>query len=480
MSATSRITASFIVFTVLSLILTTGCGQQASYGTIGETPIPKLYTVSDHSEALAILARDRVKGATILHLDAHIDFRHVSDNRMAALKKINDSGKFNNFDKVRDAGSKSPFEIGNWLYPAWKLGIADRIIWVSSNIFDDTAGLRSSLKNNRFPETEIDNFEVVDGIGRGKLFGHDFTIINIDKLGSVMSAIDDPVVLSADMDFLSIKGSDQSAVDVFESMISELFGIKVSEAIIAESVNDGFTPVSNLFLSQLLADCLRDPSPLKDGELDAKWYSLSSGEKLFNANDFKGSISAYNEALEEDAAMAPAYYGKAQVYFAMGNKREMELNLEKAIKIDDDYWYGWLDMAKAVRDQKRIPERISYIKRALGHRKSVYAYLAYANSLYDLKRRPEAIKAYEDINKRFGVSSQIYLYIGETQFEMKDYDAALRSFAKGLRLIDPDSMDDIYNYPVTIRNLVEVKTKFGPERLRAVDPILLEIVTKNS
>ncbi|MGE5892774.1 MAG: hypothetical protein ACM34I_01845, partial [bacterium] len=114
------------MLTVL-LCLASSCNRQESHSVVGIDPIEEILMVEDHSEVLLAWLKRGVRDMAVVNIDLHDDVRLVPDWKISELKKLVCGKRWDDISARRDRGAESLFTLGNYLYPAYRLGIIKRL-----------------------------------------------------------------------------------------------------------------------------------------------------------------------------------------------------------------------------------------------------------------------------------------------------------------------------------------------------------------
>jgi hypothetical protein len=94
------------------------------------TPPPVIF--EEHCTVLAAWQRCGLRGKTLVYLDAHLDLQRVNETRMQRLRSAPSPEAFAAFEKPDHLLPDGEYVYGleNFLYPASRLGIVSRLVWV--------------------------------------------------------------------------------------------------------------------------------------------------------------------------------------------------------------------------------------------------------------------------------------------------------------------------------------------------------------
>lgn len=134
-------------------------------------------------------------------------------------------------------------------------------------------------------------------------------------------------------------------------------------------------------------------------------------------------------------------YRIADMHFARGDLEEAEKWFIKALAFDPNHPEA-LNRLGVIYIQQGNARRAEILYRKLlsiTQKESIY-YCNYGRCLYNQKRLPEAIEAYDNALKLDASRPSRFVSVGQIYYELKDYVKALSYFAKALDL-DPQNKE---------------------------------------
>ena len=218
----------------------------------------KILTFEEHSSVLAAWWDLPRRPRTLVYFDAHLDLQQISPER---LRRIVESTTAQHVAALRKPHHLYPdegfsYSIEDFLYPAHRLGMIDRIIWVAPPhvlTADPSATFERLQQMDGVEFEELLSFQRrPDGTAQGRLLGVELTICDFRQLGRMSLPVDN--LIDIDIDFF-IALPDESAWvsprDVFIAI--EALGLSPELVTISRSVGSGFTPLCYRFLADHLA-----------------------------------------------------------------------------------------------------------------------------------------------------------------------------------------------------------------------------------
>ncbi|MGD2170862.1 MAG: hypothetical protein PVF80_02070, partial [Gammaproteobacteria bacterium] len=179
-----------------------------------------LYLLEEHSSTLPVWWEHRDTPATVVYLDAHLDLQPVSDAQVAALVACR------SVDEVRaleapdhlNPSSRYAFGIENFLYPAHRLGLINRLVWVSPPHVPRHYSPALIEYVQQMDGISFDELTGFRRLGRnalaGRLLGLEIVICDYDELESL--DIGDDYRLDIDVDYFVEVPSDRLWIDPSE------------------------------------------------------------------------------------------------------------------------------------------------------------------------------------------------------------------------------------------------------------------------
>jgi tetratricopeptide (TPR) repeat protein len=217
---------------------------------------PLIY--EEHCSVLADWVERGFQGKTLVYVDAHLDLQFIRDERMQRLAAAKTRSEIDALEKTGHLLPDGDFVYGieNFLYAAARLGVVDRLIWVSPPHVD----IRLSPEVLDYVQ-QIDGvtFEELTGIRQtadscyeATLLGLDITFCNIGGLERL--SIPEGSLVDIDTDFFVALPSDRAWMDPRELHAAIAACVPKPEMIsIARSVGSGFMPLRYRYFADYLA-----------------------------------------------------------------------------------------------------------------------------------------------------------------------------------------------------------------------------------
>jgi hypothetical protein len=100
---------------------------------------PPIVPIEVHSEALVHWLEHGIRGATLVHVDAHDDLGEIQADRFAAIESLAGRRDFKALRSADSLGVDGLYHEGNFVSAAVRLGIVRDIVWVIPGRIDDAA-----------------------------------------------------------------------------------------------------------------------------------------------------------------------------------------------------------------------------------------------------------------------------------------------------------------------------------------------------
>jgi len=330
-----------------------------------------IYLIENHSTAFNIWHAGNIKGATLVHLDAHDDCRHIPREKIESLNKLVNARNYREIFNQSDIESsfryklkpdKFLFDLGNYIYPCILDGTISRFYWVlpEKQIDNNKASflqqhLRAALK---IPSLEF--ISATNGSFSCMLSNCTITITTLDSLPN----IDKGALLDIDTDFFvfpcSLSESHiRGELSWDPKRVCSLLSIRVQDPAIitiASSISGGYLPVAFRFISdglfiyftsgaypddavnqlKVITTMLSNSAALspirpRDPVFLAAHEHITGLSLMVNGDD-KAGIASIERAARLNPAYTKALLDMADAYLSMDNPRrahEMIDNFEK-------------------------------------------------------------------------------------------------------------------------------------------------------
>lgn len=418
----------------LLFIKTVDCKR---YPVLGSDMLASAGIVEDHRDALELWTEKGVRGAVLLNIDAHDDMKRVQPGEMKKLKGVYERRiKGESAAEVCQAGY-GPVSNANFIYAAAKLGIVRKVIWVvpqGYGIFSDSGErLAELLKAYGFPEREIEGFELKGGCFAGKTAGIPLAICDEGALPDIR----EPLLLSIDTDFFPAAASaDKSRIiNHLKKTFTAVFakGYTIRDAVVAYSVNGGYTSASYRWLGDLVADIIRAPGLIRQPELPDRYAFLQRADLLNIMGRHGELLNLVNPLLEAGISDPPVFLYAALACEGLGKRGDAFLWAEKACLADNGYCYGLPQIGTAVLNHGGLAAAERFFLRGYELRPGMdEGQFRFAMALKESGRYDEALRYFNAFRGIYG-PFPVDFYMAET-FRLKgDEGSALQYYDSGRR-----------------------------------------------
>jgi tetratricopeptide (TPR) repeat protein len=218
----------------------------------------QVLTFEEHSSVLATWWSLERRPRTLVYLDAHLDLQQLSPPRLRRLEGCTTAQQVAELNKPHHLYPDVGFSYGleDFLYPAHRLGLIERIIWVAPphvNTGYTQANFERLQQMDGVQFEELLSFQRTPQGGiEGHLLGVDLAICDYRQLGQM--ALPSNSLLDIDIDFFIALPADTpwaSPHAVFDAVAA--LPLSPELVTICRSVRSGFTPLRYRFLADHLA-----------------------------------------------------------------------------------------------------------------------------------------------------------------------------------------------------------------------------------
>jgi tetratricopeptide (TPR) repeat protein len=368
----------------------------------------------------------------------------IPDNLLLEAKELIDmkdyerlstySGLTNKFKRLYD-----PF---NYIYAAHRLGIIKKVIWVipiSKSIeFDYRDFFKERLMNNPnldYTPEDINSFEYTDNKLEGRVFGIPITVLNINDLG----ILDEPVIISINMTYLNsfvidnVRSPIENIAVAFLSSFSKL-PLQTNYITIVNSNKTFEVTLQFRFIANIIKEMLQEPHLV--GNVKREWIMRQFADKKLFFVEYDDAIKEYKAILELTPDDPSVYYQLAIVYYKRGDYDKVVYYIEEAIKRDENYELGYLDIISPTEseDKKLKLLQIGYER----HSENIPIINTIADMYFRKDKFQEALDAYLKLIS-LGIESYDYnFYVAECYFRLKNYDKAKEVYNNTFDLLTDD------------------------------------------
>jgi len=345
----------------------------------------KIYLFEEHSSTLPVWWAERDTPQTVVYLDAHLDLQRTAESSITALQSCT------TLDEVRALESPShlnpstryAFGIENFLYPAHRLGLIERLVWVAPPHIPRQYSPSLIEYMQQMDGITFDELIGFDSVGcntlRGSLLGLDITICDYDQLDAL--GLNTPYYLDIDIDYFIEVPADRIWLDpaeVIDKVVDQLG--EPSLVTISRAVNSGFTPLAFRYVGDYVH------SQLSANRADFDYYRrLNAAVEKLMAGRIEEGRAICAQLTEMRPELAAAYYIEGLSTAECADKQEL---LASASRLDSQYEF---DLARDVmgllhRKKPRKPRQMEMLKKALDNidpssREGAFAELVVAHLL---------------------------------------------------------------------------------------------------
>ncbi len=337
--------------------------------------------MEDHCDAYVFWKERGVRGRTCLHVDAHLDVSEagLDHETLRALACARGAEEIEPH-RVSNYLPWGGFHCGNYLYPALREGLVDRLIWVVPPFMpgrDPVEWARGELQNwVDLRQGEFRALRLEQGRVEGVLVERPLTLCTADNLPE----LSEPVLLDVDVDYL-LDPDDRLWQSPLE-LAASLAGVQRDLTTVAYSVNGGYTPLEHRWLGPATLEALT-------GRGRPEWVAARMGRGPEPAGE---PPSWYGEKVEERAINRGCLHFRRQEY------AEARRWFKQALPEDGPlaaYLLALTDSRSGRREEAVDAFEELAQDRRLSPRERGYVQFLMARDLHREGRHPEAAAAFE-------------------------------------------------------------------------------------
>ncbi len=387
----------------------------------------------EHSSVLAHWWRERVRGRTLVYLDAHLDLQYVNPQRMRRLEQCESAQQVAALEKPHDLwpDGRFSYSLEDFLYPAARRGLVARLVWVapphvragySAQAFEQLRQMEGVR-----PE-DLRSFRRVEGRIEGRLFGLELTLCELGQLDD--AALPDDTLVDIDVDYFVAVPGDRTWVDPAE-VYARLRRLPQEGAYVtlSRSVGSGFTPLRHRFLGDYLAALFEERGT------DAAHYArLFQLERQLASGEREGAA----QGLAAEAARWPQCPATWHLLaLAQADRAEAARCEERAAALSAAYAPSVLRAACEVRHRRLPTDRatVMRLERQLAATPPPEQGLAFAavGLLWCLfGELPRAVHCYERAGASLGAQTELAMQIARLLLRSGKCDEAARFLGAAL------------------------------------------------
>jgi tetratricopeptide (TPR) repeat protein len=390
----------------LAVLAGPGCGKAPPAApSESESPAPVVHRVENHSSALIVWRRARVRDRVLVHLDGQPDMDWLPDLTVARIAASDplELGELEQHPYAPGGRTLDRFGVSNFIYPATRLGIVREVVWVvPDGTLADAAAASALVREVILGRMQMIGLEEARGFhlaGRtvqGTLWGVPVTICELADLPYFA----EPVLLDVDLGFFTTHSALTPRVldwpwTTPEEVLAALRrkGVRTDRVTISYSTMGGLLPPEDRWLGPALEALLRG------GEVPGgrRRYDALRAEQ---AGDVRAASRVYREMTAADPDDASTWFALSRVLEAEGSP-EAEPALRRAVALDPvlqdavlfagdrAWWNGDFDVALA--------RYRAWLERNPSHPFASHAAERIAGCLLRLDRPDDAVAALEAV-----------------------------------------------------------------------------------
>ena len=323
-----------------------------------------LYLFEEHSSTLPVWWQRGDTPATVVYLDAHLDLQPVSGTQLAALEACRSVDEVSALEAPEplNPAERYAFGIENFLYPAQRLGLINRLVWVSPPHVPRHYSPALIEYVQQMDGISFDELTGFRRLGRnalaGRLSGLEIVICDYDELE--LLDIEADYRLDIDVDYFVEVPADRLWIDpsrVVDTIVDQL-GVP-DLVTISRAVGSGFTPLGLRYVGDYIYSYF-------SGDADSLDYfrELTGIVLRQNGAGHGDALEACRSLVAARPDFAPALYRLALDTADAGEKTDL---LARAARLDPAYGFdpardanGWIN-----RRQSPSPEAVQSMLNSL-------------------------------------------------------------------------------------------------------------------
>ncbi|MFH0940410.1 MAG: UPF0489 family protein [Candidatus Omnitrophota bacterium] len=282
--------------------------------------------MEDHDQAYYTWRQMGLKGRTLVHIDAHMDFGRLPDMDPEELLSARNNEEirrilarqpvWNPFSKKKE----KLVHIGNYIYPAARDGIVNKFYWV-------------------VPSPSLRAWRGRNYIKRNLKWHKDVIVCSLETI----SNIKEPVLLDIDVDFMLTpyvwddQSPERAPWILPRELVQKLSDMKIifDVATISYSVNGGYTPLRFKYLGDELKSLLEGRQDYRESAASA-YFNLCLSHLNSKPPDQDQAKYFYKKAIEADKNYGCEFNNYGIIYQQKGKLKKAQEEYEKFLALDEE------------------------------------------------------------------------------------------------------------------------------------------------
>lgn len=453
-----------IITTVIACISFIAC--VGSDTVLGTQPIRNIRAVEVHSDILVRWAKEGVRDAVVVHIDAHDDIRAIAEPKLEKLRELMQKKDWQGFARANTMADHGLYDAGNFLYAGARLGIIREVYWVIPfPLFipkDAVAWLQNLLRFCSFSENDIATFSLRNGCFSGKYHGIPLTICGIENLPDIKK----PVILSIDVDYFPQFARTYSSTlaegvrSLFSACLAK--GYRVRDTVISYSISGGFLKPKHRWVGELIAQILQKPAMVSSSSIPARFAALQEIDIEIQRGAFAEALDRINAGLSNRNDPAFKLY-QSEALLGSGQTDAALSSAAAACQQDKAYCYGLPQLGLVLVEQGRDRDAVRFF--SLGYEKNRsmdFGQMQYGAALATLGRKEDALAAFNEYRALHG-SFPIDFMITAVYIRSGEREQARQMLLRALDGLNNTEYTDDINRPLAeaVSSIVEFCRKNG-------------------
>lgn len=352
----------FLHFNIQLLLWASVYGCKSSYPVLGSSQVLNSKIVEDHSQLLALWAKQGIRDAVLVNIDSHDDIRWITDDKINSLKTIYHQRDWDRFSDSDTNADKGLYNIGNWIYAGARLGIFKELYWVIPiDLFsrpNTLELLHKLLRHCRFSEADKLTFTINDRQFKGSFHGIPVTICGIEALPDIRQ----PLLLSIDTDFFPTFTENYQVkyLTALRATFNKLFSMKyqILDSAVCYSINGEYLLPIHRWVGDTIPSILAKPGILN--ETPSQQLSiLQQCDSAYHSGDWETILRLAGEQRQIGQLPPSITLYVAYAYASQGNHDKAMETAVGSCKANQLYCTGlsWLAKLYETDDQQEQAER---------------------------------------------------------------------------------------------------------------------------
>lgn len=412
--------------------------QGAAWPILGRDPLGSAALLENHSEALVRWARQGIRDAVLVNIDAHDDLRRISPEKIAALRGLTQKKDWLAVAAADSGGDQGLYHCGSFIYAACRLGMVRRVYWVIPfAYFQGPAPVRTLerfLASYSFAPASIDTFQMRAGVYQGIYHGIPLTLCSAAHLPT----IGEPVILSIDADFFPplARGRGQdvlTAMALFFDRLAEK-QYRVRDALVAASINGGYLGVARRWIADHCLTYLARPE-VRSRPYPPSWLIRNTADGYYQQDQTRALLDFTAHWCRERPRDSCLMAYRAFAVLAAGDRRGAMALATAVCRDNPRFAYLLADLGQCLLDRGALEAALPFFQKAYQAAPSMnFRQKNLADVLLAAGRYRQALAYYAAYRRLNGTFPAAFL-MGFAAEQLGDHRQAGKWYAQGVEAL---------------------------------------------